>query len=299
MPATTLARPQTAPLAAPAGLVVAFCLIWSSAFAAAKLALADCPPLLLLSARFLLAGLIMLAAARWIGGPIRLARRDLLVLAMLGVLNNAVYLGLSWTGMRTVSSGLTAIIISANPVLTALSASLWLGEPMTRTRATGLALGIAGIVIVLRDRLDSGLEDPQGVVLVLGALLSLVAGTVLFKKLRPGTGLWLGNGVQCLAAGLALAPVALSVEQPARIVPSLSLALSLLYLVLVVSVAGYLLWFRLLSRASATAASALHFLMPPLGLLFGWALLGETVPPLDLLGVVPIALGIHLVTRRR
>lgn len=51
--------------------------------------------------------------------------------------------------------------------------------------------------------------------------------------------------------------------------------------------AGYLLWFDMLDRLGASAASALHFLVPPIGLLLGWAVLGEQVPPLDLLGVVP------------
>ena len=66
---------------------------------------------------------------------------------------------------------------------------------------------------------------------------------------------------------------------------------------LLVSVFGYLLWFQLLTISGATAASAYHFLMPPLGMLFGWLLLGERVELSDLVGVVPVALGIWLVTR--
>ena len=61
------------------------------------------------------------------------------------------------------------------------------------------------------------------------------------------------------------------------------------------AIGGYGLWYYLLTRSSATAASSLHFLMPPLGLFFGWLLLGESVPPLDFLGIAPIALGIWLV----
>jgi drug/metabolite transporter (DMT)-like permease len=80
-------------------LVAAFCLLWSSAFSAAKLALADCPPLLLLTAGFLIAGLVMLGAAALAGANWRrLARRDLVVLAVLGTANNALYLGLNYLG---------------------------------------------------------------------------------------------------------------------------------------------------------------------------------------------------------
>ena len=87
-------------------MIAAFCLLWSSAFAVAKLALADCPPLLLLTARFLLAGGLMLTVAAADGAPWRLSRRDILVLAVLGVANNALYLGLNYIGMRSISAGL-------------------------------------------------------------------------------------------------------------------------------------------------------------------------------------------------
>ena len=60
---------------------------------------------------------------------------------------------------------------------------------------------------------------------------------------------------------------------------------------------GYLLWFHLLTVSGATTASAYHFLMPPLGMVFGWILLGEHVAWSDLIGVIPVALGIYLVTR--
>ena len=72
---------------------------------------------------------------------------------------------------------------------------------------------------------------------------------------------------------------------------------ALIYLSLFVSIFGYLLWFHLLNVAGATAASSYHFLMPPLGVLFGWLLLGEHVAGADLLGIVPVAIGIYLVTR--
>jgi drug/metabolite transporter (DMT)-like permease len=91
--------------------------------------------------------------------------------------------------------------------------------------------------------------------------------------------------------------VAFGAESVADIVPSWRLLAAFAYLVLLVSVFAYLLWFRILAVSGATAASSYHFLMPPLGLLFGWLLLGEHVAPLDLIGIIPVALGIYLVTR--
>ncbi len=279
-------------------LVVTFCLLWSSAFSAAKLALTDCPPLLLLAARFLIAGLVVLGVAAASDANWRsLARRDLIALAGLGVVNNALYLGLNYAGMRSISSGLSALIISTNPVLTALLAAVVLDERMTWRKATGLLLGVGGVAFIVEGRIVGGVDSPIGMMFTVAALLSMVGGTILFKRLAPNGGLWIGNGVQNLAGGLVLVPFAFTLESVGEVVPSWRLVIALAYSALLVSVVGYLIWFHLLTTSGATAASAYHFMMPPLGMLFGWLLLGEHVAFSDLIGIVPVALGIYLVTR--
>src|SRR5258708_16825575 len=85
-------------------LIAAFCLLWSAAFAVSKIALADCPPLLLLTIRFLVAGTITLAGAAAFQVNWRLAWRDALVLAPIGIANNSLYLGFSYSAMRTGSA---------------------------------------------------------------------------------------------------------------------------------------------------------------------------------------------------
>ena len=277
--------------------IVLFCLIWSSAFAAAKIALPHCPPFLLLAARFLVAGGLMLAIA-WAAGRLTLPdRRTLVQLAVLGALNNAIYLGFSFSGMETVSSAFVAVLISTNPLLVALAAAPLLGETLTMRKLGGLLLGLLGVVIVLRSRLAGATEDLHGTLLVAVGLVSLVAGTVMFKRWRPRADLWTGTALQSVFGGLVMLPVALATESLADIDPTPALAGAFAYLVVAVSIGAYWLWFRLLQTRSATEASALHFLMPPLGLLFGWLVFREPVSLLDLVGIVPIALGIALVTR--
>jgi len=285
------------PLAIPLPfLVAAFCLIWSSAFAVSKVALADCPPLLLVSARCLLAGAIMLGAAA-LSRTQRLGARDIAICALLGIANYALYLGLNYVGIaRGVSAGLSALIVSANPVLTALLAAVLLGEPLRWRQVAGLMLGVGGVAIIVESRMTGG-ESPLGVAFVIGALIALVGGTILFKRLAPSGGLWIGNGVQNLAGGLALAPFAAAFESIGDVVPSWRLLTALAFLVILSSIVAYLLWFHLLTVAGATAASAYHFMMPPLGLFFGWLLLGERIELPDLIGVLPVALGVWLVTR--
>ncbi|OCZ65332.1 multidrug DMT transporter permease [Achromobacter xylosoxidans] len=296
LPATAL--PTDAPMGVAWAPIAAFCFLWSSAFAAAKIAVRDCPPLTLLTVRFLIAGALMLGVAAASGRWSRPSARDLGALVLLGVLNNGAYLGLSWSGMTTVSSAFTAVLISTNPLLIGVLAGPVLGERLGWRKMLGLCLGLAGVALVLRSRLSGMQEDLHGTLLVTGGLVALVAGTLLYKRLKPSTGLWMATGIQSLAGAVALMPVALLHESIGDARMTVSLFWSMAYMIVAVSIGGYYLWFMILGRASATAASALHFLMPPLGLLFGWVVLRESVSWLDLLGIVPIAFGIWLATRR-
>jgi drug/metabolite transporter (DMT)-like permease len=277
--------------------IVAFCILWSAAFAMAKLALADCPPFFLLTIRFIAAGGISLAGAAWLQANWHLSWHDGLILAVIGIVNNALYLGFNYYGMHTVSAGLTALIVSTNPVFTALLAAFFLDEPLTVRKVIGLVLGVGGVALIVESRIAGGTASVAGVGLNLAALISLVGGTILFKRLAPKTDLAVANGVQALAGGVVLAPFAFAFESVSDIVPTWRLLAAMLYLIVLGSIVAYYLWFRLLKVYGATAASAYHFVMPPLGMLFGWILLGEHIELRDLIGILPVAAGIYLVTR--
>ena len=274
-----------------------FCLVWSFAFVAGKIGVTYCPPLILLSARFLLAGILILGISAVRGDEWQMSWRDVAVFAILGVANNALYLGLGYTGLKTVSAGLGGLIVSANPVFTAMLAALLLGEPLTWRKAAGLFLGIVGVGFIVWHRMSVGADSLHGILFTLASLASIVVGTILFKVLAPKGSLWIGNGVQSLAGGLAVLPFALIFSSLSDIVPNAQLLSAFAFLVLGGSILGYLLWFHLLKVCGATAASAYHFLMPPLAMLFAWLVLGEHVEGRDLLGIIPVALGIYLVTR--
>jgi len=277
--------------------ITLFCLLWSFAFVAGKIGVTDCPPPILLSARFLLAGILILAISAFRRDASPLSFRDVMVFAILGVANNALYLGLGYTGLKSVSAGLGGLIVSANPVFTAALAALFLGERLTWRKIAGLLLGILGVGLIVWHRMSVGADSLHGILFTLASLASIVAGTILFKVLAPQGSLWIGNGVQNLTAGFALLPFAFSFADAGDIVPSARLAAAFAFLVLGGSILAYLLWFHLLKVCGATAASAYHFLMPPLAMLFAWMVLGEHVEFRDLLGVLPVALGIYLVTR--
>ncbi|WOH81189.1 DMT family transporter [Bradyrhizobium sp. BEA-2-5] len=294
--ATSMAAPRarfnTLPLA-----IGLFCLLWSYAFVAGKIGVTHCPPLILLAARFSLAGVLILAISWLRRDQWDLTWRDAAVFAVLGIANNALYLGLGYTGLQSVSAGLGGLIVSANPVFTAMLAALFLGESMTLRKVIGLVLGIVGVAFIVWHRMSVGSDSPHGILFTLASLASIVAGTVLFKLLAPKGSLWIGNGIQNIAGGLAVMPFAFALSSVSDIVPSMRLAGAFAFLVLGGSILAYWLWFHLLKVCGATAASAYHFLMPPLGMLFAFLVLGEHVEARDLLGIIPVALGIYLVTR--
>jgi drug/metabolite transporter (DMT)-like permease len=278
-------------------IITLFCLIWSFAFVAGKIGVTDCPPLILLSARFLLAGSVIAVISALRGEKFDLSLRDVAVFSVIGIANNALYLGLGYTGLQTVSAGIGGLVVSANPVFTAALAALLLGEAMTWRKAFGLLLGVAGVTFIVWHRLSVGADHLEGMLFTLASLASIVAGTILYKLLAPKGSLWIGNGVQNLAGGIALVPFAAAFADFHDIVPSARLFGAFTFLVLAGSILAYMLWFHLLKVSGATAASAWHFVMPPLAMLFAFLVLGEHVEFRDLLGIIPVAFGIYLVTR--
>lgn len=280
-------------------IAVSFVLIWTSAFPAAKIGLIDSPPLLFLAFRFLLAGGLMLAWAHWRGSLRMLSLQEWGILGVLGLLNHALYLGLSWTGMGSLSSGLSTILISANPIVVAVLSSFLLREPLTHQKIGGLALGFLGVAFIVRNRMGSSIDSLDGFLLVVAALFTLAFGTVLYKKWPVKTDIVTGTGFQIILSGVMLLPVALWFEDLAAVNLTPSFVGAYLWLVVVVSITGYQLWFNLLERGSASAASVWFFLTPPLGLIAGAWLLDEPLNWIDFIGIVPVVLGIVMVTRAR
>src|SRR6202047_430309 len=205
-PSIAVPGPRFNPLPLYIGL---FCLLWSFAFVAGKIGVTDCPPLILLTARFSLAGILILGVSALRRDTWSLSWRDTCVFALLGVANNALYLGLGYTGLQTVSAGLGGLIVSANPVFTAILAALFLGEQFTWRKVTGLLLGIIGVGFIVWHRMSVGTDSLHGILFTFASLGSIVLGTILFKVLAPQGSLWIGNGVQNLSAGIVLLPFAM------------------------------------------------------------------------------------------
>src|SRR5215510_4969965 len=160
-PSVAVPRAGFNPLPLTIGL---FCLLWSFAFVAGKIGVTHCPPLILLAARFSLAGVLILGATLVRGDDWSLSWRDAAIFAVLGIANNALYLGLGYTGLQSVSAGLGGLIVSANPVFTAALAAMFLGEVLTWRKIAGLLLGIVGVALIVWHRISVGTDSFHGIV---------------------------------------------------------------------------------------------------------------------------------------
>lgn len=289
-------------------LGVVFCTLWSSAFIAAKFGLTVSPPLTQLTIRFLFAGLLLCLLMVFFKKSWPTNRADIWTGIALGLLNNALYLGLFFVAMQTITAGLSALIAALTPLVTVLLARPFLGEQVTLRSFAGVLLGLLGAVIVLSGRLgpvfDSGdsattgigFEDPFGVFLGFCAMVCLSLGTILFRKRGAQSDLFVMNTIQTLASGVALLPIALLFEDWGAIVFNHVFFLSTGYLAIMLSIIALVIWFRMIQIAGAGPASAFHFLNPGLGMVFGYLILSEPLAWLDLIGLIPIVIGIILVT---
>ena len=276
-------------------LALLFSLLWASAFIAVKVGLRDSPPLFLMASRFLVAGALLLVFARARGHALPTAA-GWRIIVTLGVLNYALYLGLTATALRHLSAGMGAVLASTNPLLLALVAPWFLGERLTATKVGGLLTSFAGVTWVMWSRL--GDDNRPGAMALTGlAIISLVAGTLVFKRLRPAPDLLVLNAGQLLTAGVALAGPSLAWESLASVRFTPSFLAVQAYLIVGISWIAMLIWFWLLTHGDATRASAFFFLNPIFGLFLGALLLGEPLTAVDFAGSAAVALGIYLVQR--
>jgi probable blue pigment (indigoidine) exporter len=269
---------------------LAFAVMWSSAFTSARIIVADASPLMALSARYLISGLIGVGVALALGQTWRLTPAQWRATIIFGVLQNAVYLGMNFVAMQTVQASLAAIIASTMPLLVGLATWLFLGEKLKPLGIVGLIAGVIGVAIIMGARISGGV-DLTGLLLCGVGVVALSAATLLVRGATSGGNFLMVVGLQMLVGCVALSIATLLFEAP-HISPSWPLALAFLYTCLVPGLLATVVWFWLVNRIGATRAATFHFLNPFFGVAIAWLLLGEPLGVQDIIGVAVIALGI-------
>ncbi len=277
-----------------------FVLLWSTGFIGARYGLPFIEPFTFLGIRFaiaaaLLAGLALALRAPWPRDAAALGH-----VAVAGLLLHAGYLGGVFFAIdRGMPAGLSSLIVSLQPVLTAVLAGRVLGEAVSGRQWLGLALGLAGVAMVLGEKLlEPGAGPPPvtaaSVAASVVALLSTTAGTIYQKRYGARMPLLSGTALQYVAAGLAMAPLSLLLETR-EIVWAPQLALAMLWLVLGLSLGAILLLMLLLRLNSAARVAGLFYLVPPATAVEAYLLFGERLGPLALAGLAVATAGVALV----
>jgi drug/metabolite transporter (DMT)-like permease len=274
-----------------------YIVLWSSAFIATKIGIKYCPPLALLSIRFIVAALILVFFIVLWRLPLPRGRRVWGRLIIFSLLNSCLYLGCTFEALKYLSAGMTSIIAATNPLLLALLAPILLQEAMTWRRVLGLVLGFGGVLFVMWTRLGggNGYDTPSGILLASIGILSLVSATVLYKKYPPQEHMIVVNAVQFGISEIVLLPISAIFENVGHISWNGALIWSLLYLVCMISIGAMLLWFWLLKRGEASVVSSYYFLTPICGLLLAALVLGEPFGFRDGVGLIAAAIGIFLI----
>jgi drug/metabolite transporter (DMT)-like permease len=276
---------------------VAFILLWSSGWVAAKFGAMVSGPLTFLSIRFAVAILFFVAIAVLSGARWPSERGELGRVLISGLLLHGGYLGPVWWAIGAgVPAGLSGIIAGLQPLLTALAAPYVLDERLGRVQKLGLVLGFVGVAVaVLPKLLNQGAADVPWFPVVINVLgmVSVTAGTIYQKRYLHGTDIRSVATLQYLAALAVILPVALLLE-PFHVEFGWHFLAVLAWSVLGTSVAAILLLLYLLNQGQVSRVASLVYLVPPLAALQAWIFLGEALTPLIILGTVIVVAGVYL-----
>lgn len=274
-----------------------FVAIWSTGFIVARYGMPYSPPFKFLALRYLFSvacfgAWALLARAAW-----PKERSQWLHLAATGILMHAGYLGGVWAAVKDgMGAGLAALLVGLQPVLTAVWISARGGDVRGR-QWTGLLLGLAGLVLVVWQKLGLGEVHPLNLLFAFVALVSITAGTLYQKRFVKPCDVRTANLVQLAAAFAVTAPIALMEAEGMRW--NAQLAGSMAWSVLALTLGGSSLLYLLIQRGAATAVTSLLFLVPPTTALMAWVLFGEPITVLTIAGMAFTAAGVALVVRSR
>lgn len=274
---------------------VVFVLIWSTGFIVARYGMPHAPPMKFLAMRYLLS-VACFAAWAWLArAALPAARAQWGHLAVTGILIHAGYLGGVWAAVKLgMGAGLVALLVGLQPVLTAVWVSSQ-GGRVTQRQWGGLALGFAGLALVVWQKLGLGEIHALNLALAGLALVSITVGTLYQKRFVQPCDVRSASLVQLTAAFAVTLPLALMEGESMRWNPELAGAMA--WSVLALTLGGSSLLYLLIQRGAATSVTSLLYLVPPSTALMAWALFDEPITAMTIAGMALTAFGVSLVVR--
>lgn len=279
-----------------------FVFLWATGFVGAKYLLPHAPPFTLLTLRFGISATLLIVIAILVREPIRMSRSQLMRAAYISLFLHLAYTGgIFFAISQSVPAGITAVVVSLQPVIVALIAVPMLGERLRISQVVGLLLGLTGVALLMLPKVlhgDASLAfSTAGVVGAVVALVGSVWGTIEQKRFGSDLPMFTGMAFQYTVSGIFLAILAITTED-VHIEWSAQFVVVLMWIVLGISMGSVALLFYMLRQGSAGSVSSLLYLGTPLAAFFGYLFFDEHIPPLGIFGMGLAVIGVWLVLRQ-
>ena len=279
-----------------------FVFLWSTGFVGAKYIVPYAEPFTFLTIRYFLAALILFAIAYAFKQPLKLSKEQFKASFAVGILLHVIYIGgVFYAVSLGVSAGISAVIVSIQPVLVSLLAVPLLGERLRWVQVVGLFLGVAGIALLLLPKVFQGDYTAStsivGIVICVIALLGTSGGYLVQKKLGGEIPFLSGTGAQYAISAIAFAILSVATEdQIIQWVPEFFFGLA--WIVFMLSIASIVLLYGMLRTGSASKVSSLYYLVPPVAAIQAYFLFDEVIGFVGIIGMAFAGLGVVLVMRQ-
>lgn len=281
------------------GAGLTFSVLWASASSATKIGLAAAQPFVLSIARFALAGLLMLGITHGLLRN-RLPRGvEWKQLAIYGLLNISIYLGMYVIAMQHVSPGLGSLAVATSPVLINLISALFFRQPLKRMVLFSLLLCSVGVVLAAWPLLRNSSATPGGLLILVTSMLAYSGGVLYFsRKSWNDLPMLTINGWQTILGGAFLLPFLALTYDPSRNVLNGKSIGAVLWLAIPVSIVAIQTFLYLL-KDDAAKASFWLFLCPVFGFLIANVFLHEPIGVYTVAGMVLVIAGLYIVQRSK
>jgi drug/metabolite transporter (DMT)-like permease len=276
---------------------ILFILLWASAFVTSKAIVEDSSPFAALSLRFGFVSFGFFIFCLITSNKIILPIKVFLKASVIGICFHGLYLGGVFYAIdKNLSVGITAIIVSLQPILTALFAGPLLKEVVTWKQWIGIVLGFFGTLMVIGFDIGSSIPLIALMASIVG-LIAITSGTLLQRKIGIDIPLATSNFYQAFSAFIFLIIVTYIFENP-FINFSSDFILSMSWQIIFVSFGAFTILQYLINTGTASRTSTLFFLVPPVSVIMAWAFLNEQMTIIDIVGLVIATIGVYIATRK-
>ncbi len=273
-----------------------FVILWSSAFITTKPLVDNSDPFTALAFRFAFVALGFLIFSIYSKQKIIISKKNFAESFLSGVLFHGFYLGgVFYSISKGMPTGIAALIVTLQPVLTNALSGPVLNEKVTFKQWVGVFLGFTGAIIVLG--LDVGSEIPlEGLIATIIALLAITFSTLWQKKLSNNLPLSVNNMNQAIGGCLFHLTIIILFVDP-YIDFSNTFIIAMSHQIFLVSFGAFTILMFLIKNNSASKTVSIFFLIPATSAFMAWLFLNESLTGLDLIGFLITSIGVYIATR--